>query len=551
VNKSRQQLLSLGSVVLGLALIGLFGWLAYGNATRLLATQKLPPSLLDKGLFFIDGLKIYHWVLLFGGLFLAALPLMRKKSGETGETSAKAASKKASRRFASCAVLQAEKDVRQIWQFSTSGDKVTLQREESTLPNERLPASIVGKDWQSLFQPKLNVAWLPADQVFLRALQLPKTGDLAELQSMVELQLEKLSPMPVGQIVWTFEPMPTGGFGDLQTVIIIIVARSLVEEFLGKLEAQGYLADRLDLPLLDQIRATRIDTDGIWVYPDAGTDPVSCLVAWWYGHTLQNLSLVRLPAAENRGQVFQEQLHQMAWAGELEGWLTAPPRIHLVAEGETAAAWLPLFDADSIVQAISPLASSELAAMAARRATRASEGKVGLMLPELLARYRQQFIDRLWMRGVGALVLAYIFGVIIYFGVSEWANWRLDNVRTEISRSANSYTNALQLKEQVRVLQDQLDLQYAALDCYNAIAEFLPQGLMLDSMNFERGRRITIFGTAPADESPKVQEFNDALRKATAKGQPLFARVQAPSSNVRGNQLAWNFWCEIKRTEAE
>ena len=100
------------------------------------------------------------------------------------------------------------------------------------------------------------MAWLPSDHVFLRVAQFP-LSDFNETLSMVELQLEKLSPIPVAQIVWSVDvlPHPTG---NMQTVIVLIVARSVVEEFLGKLEGQGYMADALELPVLDQLRATSI-----------------------------------------------------------------------------------------------------------------------------------------------------------------------------------------------------------------------------------------------------------------------------------------------------
>jgi hypothetical protein len=451
-------------------------------------------------------------------------------------------------RWHSCNVLQAEKDLRQLWQFSASGNRFALQRQEAKLPNEPLNPKLIGKDWQHLVQPKLNVAWLPAQQVFLRALQLPK-ADPAETQSMVELQLEKLSPVPVTQAVWTFELMPTAA-ADLQTAVVIIVARSVVEEFLGQLEGQGYLADRLELPLLDQLRATEIRANGLWVYPGVGPDPWSCLVAWWYEGTLHNLSLLHLPASESRGQALQEQFSQMAWSGELEGWLTSPPRYHLVADSETAAAWVPLFLPEQQVEVLPPVPLPELAAMTARRAAAANGAVASLLPPEYSARYRQQFIDRLWMRGIGGVLLVYVFGVLIYFALIEFAKWRLGNVQDQLASLGQSYTNTLQMKEQVKVLQDQLDLQYAALDCYKAIAESLPEELTLDSLNFERGRRITLFGTASTSDSPKVQEFNEALRQAKAKDQPLFAKIQAPSINQRpGNQVSWNFWCDLKRTE--
>ena len=49
---------------------------------------------------------------------------------------------------------------------------------------------------------------------------------------MVELQLEKLSPLPVTHIAWSVYVMPQT-VDNLQTVIVIIVARGLVEDLLG------------------------------------------------------------------------------------------------------------------------------------------------------------------------------------------------------------------------------------------------------------------------------------------------------------------------------
>ena len=115
---------------------------------------------------------------------------------------------------------------------------------------------MISNDWQTLYNPRLNVAWLPADKVFLRVIQLPPADNLDETVSMLELQLEKLSPLPVPQIVWTFDLLPKSP-GGLQTAIVVVAARNLVEEFLGRLEGMGYVADRLEVPFIDQLMATR------------------------------------------------------------------------------------------------------------------------------------------------------------------------------------------------------------------------------------------------------------------------------------------------------
>ncbi len=178
-------------------------------------------------------------------------------------------------RWHSCNILQIASDANRLWQFDAKGG-FALNREHRGGLDEPLPARSIAKSWNSLWQPRLNVAWLPPENVFLRVIELPKSN-FAETFAMVELQLEKLSPMPVAQIVWTIHilarrgnpPQSEAGAEsgetkpeDLQTVVVVIVERSVVEEFLGKLEGRGYLADRLEAPMLDQLEATPESEDG-------------------------------------------------------------------------------------------------------------------------------------------------------------------------------------------------------------------------------------------------------------------------------------------------
>ena len=463
-------------------------------------------------------------------------------------------------RWQSCNVLSPGAVTRQLWQFNVGG-KFNLLRGDSKRPGELLPDKLVAKDWQTLFQPRLNVAWLSPEKAFVRAVQLPK-ADAAETKSMVEFQLEKLSPLPVTQIVWSYEVMPRipqarpgqelnpHAAGEVQTVIVIMASRDSVEEYLGQIEGQGYLADRLELPLLDELRATKVKEHGAWIFPNLGGQDGLCMVAWWYDGVLQNLCIVHLPPGETRGAVLQEQLAQTMWAGEVEGWLTSEVRFHLVADEATAQPWTTLFDLSQPVDIVPPVPQQELAALTARRV--ASNGtSTNLLPPEFAARYKQVFVDRIWMRGLGALLMAYIAGVVIYFGFVQYAAWRYNSIQSEIASLGQSYTNTVQLRDKVRVLRDTLELQYAALECYLSVAKSLPSELTLKSMNFERGRTVRFFGTAGAEDGAKVYDFNSGLINYSVKNLPFYAKVNPPNSQTDPSRttLNWNFSCELKRTD--
>ena len=451
----------------------------------------------------------------------------------------------------SCNVLQVGPQSRQLWQFDARGKGFVLNRERTSPSGEALPATLIAKDWQTLWQRKLNIAWLPPERVFLRVAQFP-ASDFDETLSMVELQLEKLSPMPLTQIVWSIQVLPHAE-GNLQTVVVMIAARNDVEEFLGQLEGQGFMADRLDLPLLDQLQATTVTEDGAWIYPEAPGGRNAALVAWWYGGVLRNLDLITLPAA-NRPEGLKEQLLQMAWAGELEGWLTAPPAWHLVADANTAAEWEPALRAglEQPVEVSAPVPIAGLAALTATRAAQA--GPEGNLLPaEFSTRYHQQFVDRLWMRGLGAVVALYLVGVLIYFARLQLELYRTHLVEQTVAKLGPTYTNAIQLRDRVKVLKERQELKFAALECWKAVAELLPDGITLDGYNFSDGKKLTLSGSAPDDQRTQLLDFDANLRKYVVNGQPLFKTTGGDQVTFRagpGGTVSWSCVLELKRTEA-
>jgi hypothetical protein len=496
-------------------------------------------------------------------LCLAALliaRLLKAKAAKAGkaapaaavpQVAARAARQKAAKRTVhSCNVLRVGAEARQLWQFDAKGRGFVLGREQTSFTGEPLPTNLVAKDWRVLFQRRLNVAWLPPERVFLRVAQFP-AASFDETLSMVELQLEKLSPMPLTQIVWSIQILPQAE-GDLQTVIVLIVSRNEVEEFLGQLEGQGYLADRLDLPLLDQLQTTAITSDGAWLYPEAPGGRNAALVAWWYGGVLRNLDLITLPP-DQRPESLKEQLLQMAWAGELEGWLTAPPTWHLVADAAAAAEWQPALQAglEQPVEVITPLSVAGLAGLTATRASNAGP-QANLLPAEFSTRYHQQFVDRLWMRGLGAVLALYLLGVLVYFARLQFELYRTHSVEETVAAQGPIYTNALQLKAKFQVLKDRQDLKFAALDCWKAVAELLPDSVTLEGYSFSDGKKLTLNGRAPADQTKRLLDFDADIRKVAPDGQLLFNPNAGDhvTWDTRGNEVYWHCVLELKRSEA-
>jgi len=439
-------------------------------------------------------------------------------------------------------------DRRRLWQFKRAGSKAELLSDQAVATTSMLPGTAVNRTVRDLWQPRLNVAWLPASQLFLRVVQLPPS-DPAEVPAMIEFQIEKLCPLPVAQVVWTTHVMRSPG-KEGQTAIVVMAPRAFVEQYLGELEGVGYIPDRLDVPFLAELLTAPVGHEDVWIYARREAGKVICLVAWWSGGTLAHLNLFQLPGDLTAGSHLVELLRQTAWSGEMDGWLPASPKWHIVADpvlvAELQAA---LTDFIGAVPDTHPaLAPADLAGASIGLDTAAN-----LLPPEYLTRYRQQFVDRIWMRALGALGLLYLVGVGVFFGALQYVGMQKSAVEREMAGLAGSYTNALQLKAKISVLEEQMSLKFAALDCWKAASDVLPSELALTQLSFQRGKKLGLYGTVPSDQQPKVTEFNEALSKSIARDQPLFTQVSTRSIQGgaigAGRPMNWTIECEIKRSD--
>lgn len=462
-------------------------------------------------------------------------------------------------RWHSCNLLHLAPDAKRLWQFDAKGSGFVHGREQRVPHAEPLPTKSVAKSWGSLWQPKLNVAWLPPENVFLRVVELP-AANAEETFSMVELQLEKLSPIPVTQVVWALHVLGThqsaakadGTVESLQTVVVVIAARAGVEEFLGKLERDGFLADRLEVPMLDQLEAVAPAEDSVWVFPLTVGGQNAALVAWWFAGALRNLSFATLAASGDRAADLKGQLALLAMSGEVEGWLTAAPQWHLVADPVNATEWEGLLRA-ATGESVSIAAPPSPMELAARTAKRAAAAGTSLLPAEFTTRYHQQFVDRLWLRGLFYAGVAYVVFLALYFSAVSWRGHQVSRVEGQVAQISNDYTNAIRIKARLNILQEREKLKYAALDCWKLVAKEMPEGIMLQRMSFADGKRLTLGGTAPQDQINTLFDFNSTMQKATLNGQPVFdpnkGEPVSPKA-ISGNQVSWNFSLELLHSEA-
>ncbi|MCB1124956.1 MAG: hypothetical protein KDM81_00560, partial [Verrucomicrobiae bacterium] len=432
-----------------------------------------------------------------------------------------------------------------LWRFEPGRKGPRLDRTEEGPEDKPVPGQLATKSFRHLWQPLLNVAWLPVDQVFLRVVELPAC-EADEVPMMVEFEIERLSPLPVADIYWTCELLPAVA-GERRTVIVIMAAREVVDGFIETSTRFGYLADRLDLPQVRELLARPVLPESAWLFARQDGGRLSCLLAWWAKGRLRYLELRVFENQAAALTALEASLQSLAWSAEIEGWTGPRTRWQLSADDETASWLKPLLERSvGPVDLHAAMPGAELATHSAGAETRAN-----LLPAGEVARNRQQFVDRLWMRAVSMMALVYVLGVLGYFAFLNIQDYRKSGTEYEIAVLHQSYTNALALRAKVEVLRNQIDLKFAALDCLKAASDSLPADMTLTSFDFQRGRRLNLFGTVPANLQSRVAEFTEALGDTEVNGEALFSRVTTKAIQAQpGRPASWTIECELKRQES-
>ncbi|MBO7107488.1 MAG: hypothetical protein J6W73_04570 [Verrucomicrobia bacterium] len=462
-----------------------------------------------------------------------------------------------------------------IQQFECVGAEFKAPRSQDCPIHKKPKEDWTSKDYRNLFRKKINVSWASIEDVFMKVIHLPGESP-EELRMMVELQLEKISPVPLAQLVWDIQvlpnpvPLPVPDADPEHpeevvrplyrfAVVVLMAERAAIENLLALLEESNFQADRIELPFLHEILQSPETKDGLYVYPMRCGAKDMVVTVWWAQGQLQDIDVIYLPPDETWKGVFSAQLNQVIWAGQLAGWLNDNYKWTLLSPAEDDEA-LPINEWTELLTNLygagtfaKRMSESELAKL---NCTLICTGPTANLLPpEFATTYKQKYTDKLWLQGIAAIVIAYILACMVYFAGSTVASFQKSRAEAKLKLLDNDYKTAQKLKAQVELLQLQETLKFAALDCYRLTAELLPEGLKLTRMNFTGGTEWSYVGEAPADQIGLVTAFNEALGRAMTYDDnpvPFFKKVAPPTSVQKagaGDTLTWRFTCELNLPE--
>ena len=462
-----------------------------------------------------------------------------------------------------CNVVDCSSGKQQFWRFSKGKNQMKLVAVRDTVIDQPIQAKYVERDASQMWRPHCqNDAWIPAQKVYFRVLHLPCSEK--ELPGMVELQLDKISPLPLSQAVWTFEVVPVyRPDREQKTVVVMIAERSVVEQYIGELEKIGYRPDRLEPAVLHQLMATPEGgdrPDGAWIYPSFGEEQIVCTVAWWDEGVLHNITQIAISSREHLNEL-TGHLTATTWAGEMEGWLTGDTDWHLVVSNQLGEEWLDVLNdwAGKGVQVEEPPEVNTVAAAAAARAERPiNQGN--LVPPDRQAMYHRDDVDRVWGSVLIWSTMFYVVLISLYFVVKSQVAAKEEEAYQANRKALKIQKEYKTLGVKLRLLEEQRELRWTALNVFKAVSEHIPDGITLTSIDFtesrnSQGNNIVLRGTLDSDitDSKSLQDYSDALADEVAdNGRPLFSQVVPPNiTQNNAGYLTWYVVCILTREGVE
>lgn len=374
---------------------------------------------------------------------------------------------------------------------------------------------------------------LPADRALLRIVDLPTT-DVSEMQSMVDLQVDKFSPFPVEQMTVSFEILAQ--YASSSRVLIAAVQRDLINSVGAAFRDTGVWPKRLDVDVMGWWEILKenneVPTEGLYVALRVAGDGTALII------TDRGVPVVVRALGSPAGLSEEEYCSELAdevgyslASVEAEFGIAGGVQVTVWREGSTAPPRLAgLEDANSGVQSdllVARLAetcggaevhSRSLAELPpcsegfARRAIRTDTVLLNLAPAEWRSEEQHLAIRRTMIIATAAFFAIWLAGLGIFAARFALMRRETASLKTMLAAIEGPAQEVKELSAKIRSFEQYADRSRSALEALREISLLLPQGVEMTSFSYRKGETVNIRGIADMPEP--IYDFFQALERS-------------------------------------
>ncbi len=437
-------------------------------------------------------------------------------------------------------------------------------------PAEGAKTAPAGPDWvteklkpfrQSGARAMAVSAGLRSADVFCRLVTLPTAAE-TELQPMLEMQLENLSPLPTEQVVFGFEIIRKA---EKQTDLLVAIARrDAVVERLDQLRQAGFVVEKLDLDalaLLEFLRHEKAlreeELDGLALVALEGDSATLLLAHGGQPHSIMSVPLGGETSVAEAAAQIGSALHLAQTAVQASQPDAVWPVVRVL---QRSAAGTPgdALNLKAFAAALADRLGSKCEPLELGDRQRAGLGAVGLCVRAASGRARmnlvpaEYFVERRRLSRRRQIQLAAIAGAVLYalviaggVGGFIYQYNRLGVLEDEAESLKPAYDRASALQVDLNVLKEYVSNRSVPLEILAELQKLKPDALCLTEFHFTDGEQVSLSGYAATPST--ISDFDAKLQKS-----PFFpgGTALSPLTNqkVAGNVVVrFTIQCKIKK----
>ena len=371
------------------------------------------------------------------------------------------------------------------------------------------------------FDPREHhvITSVSCEDVLCQILRLPAT-DPAELKQMLDLQIDSITPLPLEEVVYSFEPLDAV---DGQTRVLVAIARkATVNQRVEALETAGLRPEIVSVDALAMFRAlykrnllAADDRVNVLVILRATAADV---IVYSQGAPVAVRSIVLGVDGES---VLREELQRTLVAAEAGQPQRTMGAVTFLAQTEQAAAF-----ASRVANGLSPpaafLTNGTVPSAGLSLCLQCAGGEaapLNLLPDEWRQRRQAAAMRRRLIRGVIAVGVIYVLALAAFVSMLIVKRAQLHRVENEVKKQQPAFLAARELQSQLIAMSNQLDTKTSALEVLRDVCTRLPENVKLTYFQYKKDQSVALKGQAPsaalALDYQSQLEKSDLLAKVT------------------------------------
>jgi len=395
-------------------------------------------------------------------------------------------------------------------------------------------------------------ASIPSSRLLMRVLELP-SADSSEIKSMVDLQIDRISPYPLDQLTVSYEVLRQNE--DSSRVLAVAAQRRFVDE-LGDLFKEKHIHIRsLDAEVLAWwsllTAAQCVPTEGRAVLIlEEHTEFSMIVVDDGVPVSFRSLELFHDFSDESVMDEIAGEVSYTLLSLETEYGARPTAGIHFWSEGQVPPALQEALaehcgtDAELHDLCQLPSLSEGLALRSAERQVQHTE----LVPREWIELQRRRRLMKAATIGTAAVLGIWLVSVVIMALVLSIQNAGFRRVEKTAARYAGPAREAQTAREEMVSLEQYADRSHSALECLREITLLLPDDIEISSFNYKKGNAVTLRGSS--ERSEVIYDYFQQLGASElfegVKDQPVSTRT------VKGQRIStFSITAELPKPEKQ